>query len=176
MVGDMDQIADEIMEIVSDIHFGKIKAKGTIRTDKLIKEKRAAKKRRQLEEELESISATTADSQEERHSSSTVTGSFDSKENCKSSECQGTPASSASNRPHSKPKIILTPINRTRGNSRVKDIPYADGLFPVIKRPLPPVHDPNWPGFPSCMDFDQQLSSWKKITNTMIDPATRAVR
>lgn len=180
---DLEDIEEELREITRDIDEGRIEVKGTIAVTKYVDEKRVAKKKRQLEEELESISAASSAGDEgDIHTSTTVTGSFDTpEENCKvGGDCRGeatssTTSTSATGRAPNKPKIILTPVNKTRGNSRVKDVPYADGLFPVIKRPLPPVHDTNWPGFSSCMDFDQQLSSWKKITSTMIDPATRAV-
>ena len=76
---DLEDIEEELREITRDIDEGRIEVKGTIAVTKYVDEKRVAKKKRQLEEELESISAASSSTGDEGdiHTSTTVTGSFD---------------------------------------------------------------------------------------------------
>ena len=175
---ELNLIADELQEILQDIQDGKIDVSGGIDIGPYLEQKRQEKRKRQLEKDLENISVTRAVKEEENNRqegevdrvSSTVSGSFDSKQNCRESDCSTTKRSGRTK----PPRLVVTPINDTI--LRYNHSNLTDGLFPVLKHRTPAIHDPSWPGMSACLQFHRYLSSWEKVTSTMIDPGTRSVR
>ena len=176
----MNLIADELQEILQDIQDGKIDVSRGLDLGPYLEQKREEKRKRQLEKDLENISVTRASEGEEKDHvegegeadrvSSTVTGSFDSKQSCRESDCSTTKRSGRTK----PPRLVVTPINET--TTRYNRSNLTDGLFPVLKHRTPAIHDPSWPGMSACLQFHRYLSSWEKVTSTMIDPGTRSVR
>ena len=177
----MNLIADELQEILQDIQDGKIDVSRGLDLGPYLEQKREEKRKRQLEKDLENISVTRASEGEEKDQgeeeegeadrvSSTVTGAFDSKQSCRESDCSTTKRSGRTK----PPRLVVTPINET--TARYNRSNLTDGLFPVLKHRTPAIHDPSWPGMSACLQFHRYLSSWEKVTSTMIDPGTRSVR
>ena len=176
---ELSLIADELQEILQDIKDGKIDVSGGIDLGPYLEQKREEKRKRQLEKELESISVTRAFEEEEDNDgdkegevdrmSSTVSGSFDAQRNCQERDCSTT--QSGRTRP---PRLVVTHVNET--STRYNRSNLTDGLFPVLRHRTPAIHDASWPGMSACLQFHRYLSSWEKVTSTMIDPGTRSVR
>ena len=169
-----------MQEILQDIQDGKIDVSRGLDLGPYLEQKREEKRKRQLEKDLENISVTRASEGEEKDHgegegeadrvSSTVTGSFDAKQSCRESDCSTTKRSGRTK----PPRLVVTPINET--TTRYNRSNLTDGLFPVLKHRTPAIHDPSWPGMSACLQFHRYLSSWEKVTSTMIDPGTRSVR
>ena len=179
---ELSLIADELQELLQDYQDGKFDTSKGIDLGPYLEQKREEKRKKQLEKELEGISVTRASGEDKEdvgnkgsegeveHVSSTVSGTFDANQSCRESDCSTTKRSGRTK----PPRLIVTRVNETK--PRYDRTNLTDGLFPVLKHRTPAIHDPSWPGMSACLQFHRHLSSWEKVTSTMIDPGTRAVR